>query len=41
MLAHHEHEPHDTKGFLSRGLAELSMTIIFPEFLRLSISIFY
>lgn len=32
MLAHYEHELHNTKGFLSRDLAELSMTIILLEF---------
>lgn len=35
MLAHYEHEPHNTKGFLSRDLAELPMTVILPEFLKL------
>lgn len=34
MLAHFEHEPLNTKGFISRHLAELSI-IILPEFLKL------
>lgn len=35
MLAHYEHELHNTEGFLLRDLAELSMTMILLGFLKL------
>lgn len=35
MLAQHEHGWHNTKEFLERDLAEVSMTIIFLEFFKI------